>query len=426
VQRGDRQHPDKPPGARSFGQRDRDRVLYSSAFRRLAGVTQVVLPAGEPHLFHNRLVHSVKVAQIGQRLAQSLGSALGPEGLVELPGGGLDPDVVEAAALAHDLGHPPFGHVAEQELDKCVRRAGNDDGFEGNAQTFRIVTRLAAISDQWGGLNLSRATLAAIQKYPWFHGEGPTPKKWGAYREDAEDFEFMRTGSPSGERTIEADVMDWADDIAYAVHDLEDFYRAGLIPLDRIASKAEDLSPIREQVVSDWPGYTGEKVPEKQELDAAQLNLRDFPSKVPFRGRRTERADLRSFTSAMVNLLVTGTEISDGRPRPTRGARITAEFLKQLTRYYVIDGPALQTQQQGQRRIIRALFAIYLRALRSRKPDILPTRWREEADQVLGIGSGAERLTADIIASLTEEEAVGLHHRLTGIAPGKFLDPVVS
>ena len=143
-------------------QRDRDRIIYTSAFRRLAWVTQVV-SAYEGDPFHNRLTHTLEVAQIGKRLAEKLLDEQ-PEEATAI--GGLDPEVVEAAALAHDLGHPPFGHAAERELDRLVRESGTSDGFEGNPQSFRVVTKLSVKGRESPGLNLTRATLDAILKYP--------------------------------------------------------------------------------------------------------------------------------------------------------------------------------------------------------------------------------------------------------------------
>jgi dGTPase len=154
--RTDRFHPDKAADNRLAFQRDRDRILYTTSFRRLARVTQVV-SADEGHVFHNRLTHSLQVAQVGRRIAEKLledNKKLGLASDAVLP----DPDVVEAACLAHDIGHPPFGHVAERELDAIARKHGLTDGFEGNAQSFRIVTRLAMGSTP-NGLNLTRATL---------------------------------------------------------------------------------------------------------------------------------------------------------------------------------------------------------------------------------------------------------------------------
>ena len=337
----------------------------------------------------------------------------------------MDPDVVETACLAHDLGHPPFGHAAEDELNRCVRLAGDADGFEGNAQTFRILTRLSAASDEWQGLNLTRASLAATLKYPWYFGEGATDKKWGAYRVDGDDFEWAVAERGRHKRPLEAEIMDWADDIAYAIHDLEDFYRAGLIPLDRIAKEVEDLGPIKERVIERWPTYTGEAAPTGDELAGAITNVLDFPITHPFRGTRTERADLRPFTSFLVGQLVTSTRLDGDELKPDRQARVLTEFLKQLTWHYVIDRSPLLTLQVGQRRAIRGLYGTYRRALTKGQIGILPTRWEEEARVAVAEPDTVPRLVADIIAAMKEEEARATYHRLAG-ASGGFLDPIVS
>ena len=147
--------------------------MYSGAFARLAEITQVVSPE-RGYVFHNRLTHSLKVGQIARRLAEYFNRDQQP--VVEKLGG-LDPDSAEAAGLAHDLGHPPFGHIAEEELDQLVREAGLQDGYEGNAQSFRIVTRLASSDARdlkqrsIAGLNLTRTTLDGILKYPWASGD---------------------------------------------------------------------------------------------------------------------------------------------------------------------------------------------------------------------------------------------------------------
>ncbi len=163
--------------------------------------------------------------------------------------GGLDPEVVEAAALAHDLGHPPFGHAAERELDKLMRDAGVLDGFEGNAQTFRVLTKLAIRSSDFPGLNLCRATLNAVLKYPWYRQTFPERRqqKWGAYGAESGEFAWVRGPEPRDTRKCaEAELMDFADDIAYAIHDVEDFYRAGLIPLDRLVRYDDEVDKFLE------------------------------------------------------------------------------------------------------------------------------------------------------------------------------------
>jgi dGTPase len=203
---------------------------------RLVEVTQVISP-DEGHLFHNRLTHSLKVAQVARRIAERV---LKLQRQVA-DSVGIDPDVTEAAALGHDLGHPPFGHLAEEILNDLATKSGLADGFEGNAQSFRIVTRLALRSRDSDGLNLTCATLNALLKYPWLRGEGPDTHKWGAYESEREFFHWARSRDTSDcRKTAEAEIMDWADDVTYAVHDMSDFFRAGLIPLDRLASRLDE------------------------------------------------------------------------------------------------------------------------------------------------------------------------------------------
>src|SRR3954470_22898547 len=186
---------------------DRDRIAASPFFARLAGVTQVVSPAGSGLLVHNRLTHSLQVAQVARAIAERV-----PADPLVASLGGCDPDVVEAAALAHDLGHPPFGHLGERVLDQLARhRLRLRDGFEGNAQSYRIVTSTEIRGTATIGLNLTNAVRAAILKYPWTRHDGqrfmdPPPRgaapppddpsagslKFGAYTTEAEDMRAAR------------------------------------------------------------------------------------------------------------------------------------------------------------------------------------------------------------------------------------------
>ncbi|WP_188757032.1 dGTP triphosphohydrolase, partial [Microbacterium lacticum] len=234
---------------------DADRLLYSPELRRLAGVTQVISPQDD-YVFHDRLTHSLKVAQVAQRLAQELRYRHKGVWKEDVLSSVLDPDVCYVAGLSHDLGHPPFGHAAEVQLQDLLAPTVGDevlaDSFEGNAQSFRIATRLSfrkQIDDTTlAGLNLTWRSLAAISKYPWPKGGHPADqaklaKKWGFYNTERKFYEHMlETGliHPYGpdspvKQNLEAQVMDWADDVAYAVHDLEDFFRAGRVPLDRLS-----------------------------------------------------------------------------------------------------------------------------------------------------------------------------------------------
>ena len=196
-------------------------MLHSAALRRLAAKTQVVGvdEESEDGVPRTRLTHSLECAQIGRELAARLGA---------------DPDVVDAACLAHDLGHPPFGHNGEVALDLAAAACG---GFEGNAQSLRELTRLE-MKIVGAGLNLTRATLDASCKYPWPRSDRD-PVKYGVYGDDLAVFGWIREGVPERARPLETQVMDWADDVAYSVHDLEDGVRAGLVDLGRLRDPGE-------------------------------------------------------------------------------------------------------------------------------------------------------------------------------------------
>ncbi len=410
--------------SRSEFRRDRDRILYSVEFQRLVGVTQVASP-NERFPVHNRLTHTLKVAQVGRSIAERLISLHAKRGIAAQ----LDPDVVEAACLAHDLGHPPFGHNTEVELDALLtdgRRTG--DGFEGNAQTFRIVTRTAVKYPQHlniEGLNLTAATLNAVLKYPWAERQVPESKrKWGYYESESDLFAFARArcGFADDDRTpgLEASVMNLADDISYAVHDVEDFVRAGLIPSDVFVhgsvEQSEFLTSAYQTGASDL-------------IDRAR-DVLGFLALQRFHGTSADFAKLAQFRSYWVDRFITSVAAAyeDGHWTLSipDDIRFEIEVLQHLTRYFVIDSPSVQGQRYGQRKVIRDLFTIMTDEALSHRFRIFPPIWRERLSISEPAGdSDPFRTIADYIASMTENQVVDTFQKLTGFAQGSITDPLL-
>jgi dGTPase len=434
--REDRLSAERQGDQRSAFQRDRDRILYAGALRRLVGVTQVVSPT-EGEVFHNRLTHTLKVAQVARRLAEMLTS--GGRGRRIAEGWGrIYPDVVEAAALAHDLGHPPFGHVAEEELNQLVSAVVGVDGYEGNAQSFRIITRLAVRrADSPHGLDLTRATLDATLKYPCFAVEGV--HKYGAFWDDEQAFRFARGLHPDDSLPcIEAQIMDWADDITYSIHDTEDFYRAGLIPLHLLRASPTEQGRFLDRAVARRARIGKPFTQQRLELEEVFLHfMQSLPTRESYAGTRSQRGNPAEFTSKTVSDYVQGTRLRPSPGNDGKGLSIDQDFLtqvallKELTWVYVIDNPALAGHQDGQRKIIRTLFEIFFEAAKAKNWVLFPPQFREEAEGVLKAHghippARCARLVADTIASMTDQQALRLYHRLTGQSQGSVLDPIVS
>ncbi|MEJ7834501.1 MAG: deoxyguanosinetriphosphate triphosphohydrolase, partial [Nocardioides sp.] len=380
-------------------ERDRARVVHAAASRRLAAKTQVVGPQSDD-FGRNRLTHSLEVAQVARDLSRALRS---------------QPDIAETAALAHDLGHPPFGHNGERVLAELSEACG---GFEGNAQTLRLLTRLEAkTNDSDGrsaGLNLTRATIDACTKYPWPRGGGPTSDvggmKFGVYEDDQPVFNWMRKGAGAG-RCIEAQIMDLADDVAYSVHDMEDGTVAGQV----------DLTVLDRDAV--WATVRGWYVPDVSDdrLDEVLVGLRAVGSwpTTPYDGTRRSLAALKNLTSDLIGRFCGAAQEATFAAGAGPFVRYQADLLvpedtwleiallKGIAAHYVMQTEDRLFAMERQRELLIELVA----ALLERGPDVLERPfaddWRDAADD-----AGRLRVVVDQVASLTDASAVTWHHRL--------------
>jgi len=410
-----------PPDSRSPAQRDRDRILYTGAFARLAEITQVVSPE-RGYVFHNRLTHSLKVGQIARRIAEYLNQQA-PDDVKRI--GGLDPDAAEAAGLAHDMGHPPFGHIAEEELNQLVLDEGVSDGYEGNAQSFRIVTRLASSDardrreNAIPGLNLTRMTLDGLLKYPWPSGDRQNPKKWGYYETERDIFAWVRAGRPARQRSGIAEIMDWADDITFAIHDLLDFYCAGKIPIDRCKGR---LSSERERLIVSMFGRKPEWLPERARyLEALECIVDQFPFEPGERYGNSvqDRARLYDFSTGLIRYLVGSLRLNPSGSLSivavNAEAKREVDVLKQFIWEYVIENQDLAVVQNGQRGAVRAVFTRLLHAARDKKYYLFPSGYQGIAAKARDKGERV-RVVADCLAGMTEKELMHFHRCLQGLA----------
>ena len=405
--------PEPPKRARSTGrgpfERDRARVLHSAALRRLAAKTQVV-EVGSGDFPRTRLTHSLECAQVGRELGAALG---------------CDPDLVDAACLAHDLGHPPFGHNGESALAELAAGCG---GFEGNAQSLRLLTRLEA-KVIGAGLNLTRATLDATLKYPWLPRPGQA--KYGAYASDAAVFEWIRAGAPEGRPCLEAQVMDWSDDVAYSVHDLEDGLQAGMIRFSQLRDNAE-RRVVAELTAAQYCDPGSVTVDELSEVFAALLRLPCWPA--AFDGGPVALAGLKNLTSELIGRFCEAAEeatldrrdepraaagrAAAGRAAPVtrysadlvvpRRQRLECALLKGVTAHYVMSRAGVAAAQARQRELIAELAAAVLAGA----PQTLEPAFRPGYRAAAGSAPAALRVVVDQIASLTDTSAIAWHGRL--------------
>ncbi|MHA6782653.1 deoxyguanosinetriphosphate triphosphohydrolase family protein [Pseudonocardia saturnea] len=439
---------------------DRDRIVASPFFARLAGVTQVVSPAGSGLLVHNRLTHSLQVAQVARAIAE------------RVPAG--DPDVVEAAALAHDLGHPPFGHLGEQVLDRLAReRLGLPDGFEGNAQSFRIVTTIDLHGPTGTGLDLTAAVRAAILKYPWTRrghpdphpsdadlpprGGGPLPgaqdagsAKFSCYETELDDLIEARAAFPGTrpwQQTVEAAVMDTADDIAYAIHDLEDFHRVGVL---QQAGVAAELAGWRRTSGTSGPGAALESLRRRLRdkdgwifdddafavaVDRVRNELVDGLLATAFDGSMAAERAVAEFSARWTARLAAGVRMDPDPPVRSGPVALAPQqwhevaVLKFVHQRFVLQRPDLASHQRGQATVLTALVGALTDWLADDDAPRLPPRLHDLAELARSQGAQLEqargRAVIDYVASLTDGQASALLDVLTGRSGRLWTDAAV-
>ena len=387
--------PAKRAGRTEF-MRDRARVIHSAALRRLAAKTQVAVP-WENDFQRTRLSHSLECAQIGRELGESLGA---------------DPDLQDTACLAHDLGHPPFGHNGEEALASIAADFG---GYEGNAQSFRLLVRLEAKTVDSGGksvgLNLTRASLDGATKYPWPRSQNP--RKFGVYDDDVEVFNWMRTGAPVDKKCIEAQIMDWSDDCAYSVHDLEDAIFANQISVKNFDTHFDELYTV---MVRDY----GSDATQEEAIDAHKRlsALSAWPHY--YDGTHRSLARLKDSTSQLIGRFVLAAELETRKIHGDgplsrysadleipREQKVEVDFLKAIAGHYLINAAHSQERYVKQQLIVSELVEM----LRARAPQELDSfflkSWNEASDEIARM-----RVIIDQVAALTDPGAYALHARL--------------
>ena len=408
----ERRLPEEHQSGRTDFQRDRGRLLHSSALRRLAAKTQVLSPAAATDNARNRLTHSLEVAQIGREVALTLG---------------LAPDVVETACLAHDLGHPPFGHNGEAALNAWAAGFG---GFEGNAQTLRVLTRLepkaVGPDGRSYGLNLTRASLDASTKYPWPRGEAETAGpsggrvKFGAYEDDREVFAWIRAGAPAGRPCVEAQLMDLSDDVAYSVHDFEDAILGEYIDPMILAAPGGHDALIA--VVAEWSAHAFDPAELSEAFDRlAALPL--WPRS--WTGSHADAARLKNLTSTLIGRFARAAIAHTREAHPAaaivrygadivvpREIRAEIAVLKGIVAAYVMRADERRPLYREQRELLTELADELWRT----GPVWLDPPFADAWLQAPG-DDARRRVIVDQIATLTDRSALALHERIAAGGP---------
>ncbi|MHB1171859.1 MAG: deoxyguanosinetriphosphate triphosphohydrolase [Lacisediminihabitans sp.] len=397
--------PEEHSNRRSDFARDRARLLHSSALRRLAAKTQVLSPTAGLDFARNRLTHSLEVAQVGRELATSLG---------------LDPDVVDTACLAHDLGHPPFGHNGERALNGWSADIG---GFEGNAQTLRLLTRIEpkvfGPDGRSYGLNLTSASLDASCKYPWPSSsavDDPSGRaKFGVYQDDLDAFAWLREGAPERRLCIEAQVMDLSDDIAYSVHDFEDAIVSGYVDVAALGARVD-----HDELVDSMFAWIGGEVGH-DELIAAFDRLDSLEAWIDsWDGSRLAQGRLKNLTSQLIG------RFAGAATQATRGADQEGSLIRFGAN--IVVPPEIRAEIA----VLKGIVAAFVMSTNTRKPiytrqrevltelaEVLLDRGPEALDpgfaadwRAAGTDAERKRSVVDQVASLTDQSAASWHKRL--------------
>ena len=390
------------PDRRSEFERDRARIIHSAAFRRLQGKTQV-FGVYEGDFFRTRLTHSLEVAQIAKGLALNLGA---------------NTDLVEAACLAHDLGHPPFGHTGEEVLHELMRSYG---GFEGNAQTFRILTQLERKHEAYVGLNLTYQTLDSILKYKTCIDEAALavveagPVK-GFYADDQALVEAIgqRTGN-GNRRSFECQIMDVADDIAYSVHDLEDSLKAGLLTVADFR-RQPPVSVIRD--VNAHLATGGSTVSE----EIVQHELQQIADRLEYLERTAGRVAWKMLTRDLIHDFSCSVTLVEDKIDVSPPKRLRIEILKAFESHHVIYNPRVTTLGYKGKEVLRRLFAVLDQGKES--VGLLPENWGDEYERTLIEGNepARKRVICDFLANMTDSYAMRFYSRLFVPGQGSFYE----
>ena len=383
-------------GGRTEFARDRARIIHSFALRRLAAKTQVEVPWASDFP-RTRLSHSLECAQVGRELGEALGA---------------DPDLMEGACLAHDLGHPPFGHNGEDALNEISQAAG---GFEGNAQSLRLLIRLEAKTvDAHGhsiGLNLTRASLDAATKYPW--PRATNLRKFGVYDDDLEVFHWIRRGAPDGAQAMEAQIMDWSDDVAYSVHDLEDAIVSGQVKLEGLHADIGDLFLMAKS--TSLPDIT------EEEASSALTKLQSLSCwPTTYDGSHRNLARLKDLASQLIGRFALAAESAtrdqygDGNLTRysanlvvPREQRVEVALLKAIAGHYVISAESSQKRYAEQQVLIKELVEMVFTGGEAALESFFIEDWRQASTDAQRL-----RVAIDQIASLTDPGAYVLHNKL--------------